>query len=129
MQARPQIIILEVFIMKIKLTNKQLEATNKQVIRIGYCGAQYLLRGLNAYAYNKGVYGWNWDAYDIGGGVCVCTGYRNLTGARVKYDDLEVEAEKAIGEYWAHLSDKSAEERANKRIAELRAELINRALA
>lgn len=115
--------------MKIKMTNKQLQAGNRRVVAICYEQAPYLLHGVNAYAYNCGVYGWNWDAYDIGGGVTVCTGYRNLTGARVKYDDLEEEAEKAIGEWYAHLMQEGAAERANKKIAELRAELVRRVLA
>lgn len=81
---------------KIKLTNNQLQATTNKVIRVGYCGCQTLLNGLNAYAYNSGVYGWNWDAYDIGGGVTVCTGYRNLTGESVQYSDLEEKAIKIL---------------------------------
>ena len=38
--------------------------------------------------YACGVYGWNWDAYEIeasdGTRVCVCTGYRDLTGKRLE---------------------------------------------
>lgn len=107
---------------KTKRTRAELNRFNKRVIRIGYCGAQNLLSGLDAYAYNSGVYGWNWDAYYIGGGVSVCTGYRNLTGDSVKYSDLELKAEKI-----RYNTAISYNERI-KLIQALREELINRAL-
>lgn len=105
---------------KIKMTNAQLNGISKKIIRIGYCGAQNLLTGVNEFAYNSGVYGWNWDAYDIGGGVVVCTGYRNLTGETVKYSDLEERAEKIRGNY------KMRWEEQQKALEELRAELVSR---
>ena len=108
--------------MKIKMTNKQLQAINKRVIAVGYCGAYYLMRGVDEYAYNRGVYGWNWDAYDIGGGVTVCTGYRNLTGARVAVADLEEQARK-ICENYALKWDEQQEQ-----LKALRAQLVERAL-
>lgn len=75
--------------MNIKLTCKDLYSGGSKVVRIGYCGAQYLLRGLDRLGYNRGSYGWNWDAYDIGGGVIVCTGYRNLIGDTIKRGEVE----------------------------------------
>lgn len=104
------------------MTNAQLNNTNAHIVRVGYCGAQCLLRGLNAYAYNRGVYGWNWDAYDIGGGVTICTGYRNLTGASVHYLDLEERAEKIVYDYSIDWRER------DKMIEELRAELVARVL-
>lgn len=103
-------------------TRAQLNALNNKVIAIGYCGAQNLLRGLDAYAYNRGLYGWNWDAYYIGEGVTVCTGYRNLTGESVKYSDLEERAEKIASDYSINWRNR------DRMIAELRAELVARAL-
>lgn len=63
-----------------KLTRAALYNRGARVVRVGYCGLQYFLRGVDKLGYNCGVYGWNWSAYDIGGGVIICTGYRNLVG-------------------------------------------------
>lgn len=45
----------------------------------GYCDLQYLLRYQEPFGYNSGVYGWNYDAYFVGG-MTICTGYRNMPG-------------------------------------------------
>ena len=83
---------------KIKLTRQQTAATNEPILKIGYCEAQNLLNGISAWGYNAGVYGWNYDVYDItstktGEGVRITTGYRNTIGNRLanktirKYED------------------------------------------
>lgn len=64
----------------INATRKDIYSGAARVVRVGYCGAQNLLRGVEPFAYNRGLYGWNWSAYNVGGGVVICTGYRNLTG-------------------------------------------------
>ena len=61
--------------MKFKTTRKQINQNYNSIISIGYCEAQYLLRGKNPIAYNNGYYGWNYDLYDING-VAIVTGYR-----------------------------------------------------
>ena len=61
--------------MKFKTTRKQINQNYNSIISIGYCEAQYLLRGKNPIAYNDGYYGWNYDLYDING-VAIVTGYR-----------------------------------------------------
>lgn len=63
-----------------RATRKDIYNGAARVVRVGYCGAQNLLCGVDAFASNAGVYGWNWSAYNVGGGVVICTGYRNLTG-------------------------------------------------
>ena len=63
-----------------KLTRAALYNMGARVVRVGFCGADYLLHGVDAFATNSGYLGWNWSAYDIGGGVIICTGYRNLVG-------------------------------------------------
>lgn len=105
---------------KIKMTNAQLNYSNNYIVRVGYCRLQNLLVGLDAYAYNTGVYGWNWDAYDLGGGVSVCTGYGNLTGAIIEYKDLEEKAEAIRANYNMPYGEKE------KRISALRAEFVER---
>lgn len=69
--------------MKLKITNKELK--NNEVYSVGYCGLQDLLSYESPIAYNKGVYGWNYDVYKINN-VYICTGYRNLQGIRIPYD-------------------------------------------
>lgn len=63
-----------------RATRKDIYNGAARVVRVGYCGAQNLLCGVDAFASNAGVYGWNWSAHNVGGGVVICTGYRNLTG-------------------------------------------------
>lgn len=80
-----------------RATRKDIYNGAARVVRVGYCGAQNLLRGVDAFASNAGVYGWNWSAYNVGGGVVICTGYRNLTGDVMretvkKYDEQAREA-------------------------------------
>lgn len=43
----------------------------------------YLLNNHSPIAYTCGIYGWNFDVYEVYG-VTICTGYRNMPGARLK---------------------------------------------
>ena len=72
--------------MKFKATQKAVKNFYRNVIRVGYCGLQYLLYYQNPIAYTCGVYGWNADVYEIGGGLAICTGYRPLGNITVDYD-------------------------------------------
>lgn len=69
--------------MKYKTTTKAIKNLFPNVKSAGYCSIQNLLRGIEPVAYNCGVYGWNYDVYNING-LTICTGYRNMPGARVK---------------------------------------------
>lgn len=66
-----------------KITRNEL--TDKPVVKIGYCAAYYLLKGLERIGYMSGVYGWNCDVYDAGK-VYIITGYR-FYGVRGYYAD------------------------------------------
>ena len=48
-----------------------------------YCDLSYLLRNHSPIAYTCGVYGWNFDVYDIYG-LTICTGYRGMPGKRLE---------------------------------------------
>jgi hypothetical protein len=87
--------------MKIKTTRKQVIKSHKAVIAVSYCALQNLLRHENAYAYNKGVFGWNYDAYSVGI-YAIATGYRNMPGIRADYD--------LVREYDAKANGKNADE-------------------
>lgn len=69
--------------MKLKTTRKAIVNASTDIISIGYCAAQTLLRNHNALAYTCGVYGWNFDVFEIDGKT-ICTGYRNMPGRTAK---------------------------------------------
>lgn len=75
--------------MKLKTTRKEIKnnVPEKYIWKAGYCSMQHLLYYKNPIAYTSGVYGWNFDLYDIGG-VYFTTGYRNMIGKQVDYDLL-----------------------------------------
>lgn len=62
--------------MKIHTTQKYIRALyGSSVFSVNYCGAWHLLRGLDPFAYNAGIYGWNCDYYRVGD-LIICTGAR-----------------------------------------------------
>ena len=80
---------------KMRITRNDLRANFGKVLAVGYCDAVNLLRYSSPFGYACGVYGWNFDAYEVGG-VAICTGYRPA-GKSVKYDllrEYEAKAEK-----------------------------------
>lgn len=71
--------------MKYETTQKYIRAVyGNDIYSVPYCNAQFLLRGVDPFAYNAGVYGWNCDYYYCYG-ICICTGYRPH-GQRIAYD-------------------------------------------
>ena len=84
--------------MKYKTTRKDIMTTarylDKKVVFCNYCELWHLLSDLEPYAYNCGVYGWNFDAYSFNG-IILCTGYRNTPGSRANnIRDFELKARK-----------------------------------
>jgi hypothetical protein len=69
--------------MKTKMTRQETHGWNG-TIQVGYCDLYYLLCYKNAYGFNCGVYGWNYDAY-MHDGVGINTGYRGMIGKKVDY--------------------------------------------
>lgn len=63
--------------MKYKTTAKALKSGYYHIINVGYCDLQCLLNYKSPVAYCCGVYGWNFDVYDING-VAIATGYRGM---------------------------------------------------
>lgn len=82
---------------KEKWTCKKVRQYN--AISISYCGAWYLLRGLEPIAYTAGIYGWNEDIYYVGNNnhtnTFITTGYRPHGTKHVSYDILESYEEQA----------------------------------
>lgn len=102
-------------------TCKQVREVN--AIKIGYCGAWYLLRGLEPVGYTAGVYGWNEDIYYVGNNTYIATGYRPHGTRKVPYELLESyeKQAKAICEGTEDYDDKIA------KIEEIRKEFLKSA--
>lgn len=82
--------------MKFKTTRKAIVDGFRNVRCAGYCDLQFLLTNHSPIAYTCGVYGWNFDVYDVYG-VTICTGYRNMPGERLNgIREYELKAEKIL---------------------------------
>lgn len=67
--------------MKYKTTAKAIREGACNPRSVGYCDLQNLLNNHSPIAYTCGVYGWNFDVYEVYG-VTICTGYRGMIGPR-----------------------------------------------
>lgn len=81
--------------MKYKTTAKAIREGACNPRSAGYCDLRYLLNNHSPNAYTCGVYGWNFDVYDIYG-VTICTGYRGMIGPRCEKIAEYEEKAKAI---------------------------------
>lgn len=84
--------------MKFRTTQKTIRDGYAKIYRCGYCDLQNLFRYTNATAYTCGVYGWNFDLYEIDG-VAITTGYRGMMGKCIPFELIrkyESKAKKAI---------------------------------
>ena len=84
--------------MKYKTTRRDLLKNYypEQSLAVGYCDAQFLLRGFEPRSYTCGIYGWNFDAYEIEG-ILITTGYRNLIGKPAQFvREFEEKARKIL---------------------------------
>lgn len=82
--------------MKVKTTRKAIVNGSVNVRCAGYCDLSCLLRNHEPIAYTCGVYGWNFDVFEVYG-VTICTGYRSMPGKRL--DGIR-EYEKKAREIW-----------------------------
>ena len=81
--------------MKVKVTKKEIKENYKNVISVGYCELQYLLRGKNPNFYTSGVYDWGADIYQINYNTCIVTGYRSFGNIKIERDTIQKYEEKA----------------------------------
>lgn len=72
--------------MKYKTTAREVREGTCYIISAGYCSLQNLLYFRSPNAYTKGVYGWNFDVYNIDGSCAICTGYRGMPSKNTKED-------------------------------------------
>ena len=71
--------------MKYKTTIKALRNYGYNVVRCGYCDLQTLFNYRSPDAYTSGVYGWNFDVYELDN-LTICTGYRGMIGETIPHD-------------------------------------------
>ena len=71
--------------MKFKTTKKEMKENYDQILGIGYCNAQHLLKFENPIAYSTRSEGWACDYYDIDG-ILISTGYAPMDSRNVKKD-------------------------------------------
>ena len=83
--------------MKYRTTRKAIVNGCINIKSAGYCDLYHLLRKHEPSAYTCGVYGWNFDVYEVYG-VTICTGYRGIPGERAT--GIE-EYEKKARNIWA----------------------------
>ena len=100
--------------MKYKTTRTAIVNNCINVKCAGYCELQSLLRNHDPNAYTCGVYGWNFDIYEVYG-VTICTGYRGMPGERLYHiSDYEEKARNI----WSYENRQSFEEK-QKAVEEL----------
>lgn len=90
---------------KIKASKRDVKEASYRILSIGYCEAQYMLRGENPVCYCSGVYGWSCDNYDLskyGYNLTISTGYSPIESQNIckktlekKYDIIKKYEEKA----------------------------------
>jgi len=86
--------------MTIHTTRKELARNyGTNGLAVGYCDAYALLKYTNKIACTSGIYGWNFDAYDIDG-VLICTGYRGMIGKQPKHLAKYEKKARAIVDNW-----------------------------
>lgn len=95
--------------MKYKTTRKAVVNGSVNVRCCGYCDLSYLLRNHEPIAYTAGVYGWNFDVFEVYG-VTICTGYRGMPGARLEgVKEFEEKARKIWADYFTPYETQIAE--------------------
>lgn len=88
------------YVLKEKITLKKMRTFD--VVSVGYCEMQHLLRNKQEQYYSAGVCGWNCDLYVLDN-IAICTGYRAIKGDYKvdhdllrKYEDM---ARKILSDY------------------------------
>lgn len=81
--------------MKYKTTQKAIKQHYKNVIAIGYCHAQFLLRYMSPEAYTTRAEGWASDVYVVNYDTAISTGYKPFGNIEPSFDLLDYYNDKA----------------------------------
>lgn len=95
---------------KFKTTRKAIVSMFPRCYRVGYCDLSHLLHYVEPVAYTSGVYGWNFDIYNIGG-VAITTGYRNMCGDNIPFEivrEYDNKARSIVNDWSIPYDDKKA---------------------
>ena len=93
---------------KLKTTRKSVVNGSYNLKYAGYCDLATLLKYHEPIAYTAGVYGWNFDVYEVHG-VTICTGYRNMPGTCLnKISEYEQMARKIDENYSVSWEERKA---------------------
>lgn len=79
----------------IKVNKKDILDSYSNVISIGYCSLQYLLKCKDSKMYTCGAYGWNAGIYHISNSTCIVTGYRPFGNIYPKHELIKKYEDKA----------------------------------
>lgn len=71
---------------KIKVTNKFIKENYKNIIKLGYCEAQELLRFKDANYFTCGNCGWKAVFYEINNNTIISTGYQSIGNIEPNYE-------------------------------------------
>lgn len=116
--------------LKGKVTKKELTEGYYNIISIGYCRAEYLLKYKTPRFYYSNIYGWRFDVYEIDYSTILTTGYAYLKTHKKqskineiieKYDN---KAKNIIQNYNYKTINKRLDNNFNKCIKELK-EILN----
>ena len=95
--------------MKFKTTRKAVVNGSVNLVCAGYCDLAHLLHNHSPIAYTCGVYGWNFDVYEVNG-LTICTGYRNMPGRRANnIGDYERRARAIMEDYTRNYNARCAD--------------------
>ena len=114
--------------MKFRTTSKELRGL-PYTYKCGYCALQHLLHYVNPVAYTCGVYGWNFDVYELKGYITITTGYRGMVGKQIDYDickKYDVKAEKIIYNYTAKWSCETKKRKVTKLLEKFCDEIVGK---
>lgn len=94
--------------------NRELTRKDLKYSRVYYGDLQQILRNADKVGYNSGVYGWNWDCYELHGtkgSIYILQGYRNFCGKRLPYEMTKKWNNKAreISDSWKSWKAKKGE--------------------
>lgn len=94
--------------MKIKTTESSIRKNCKPIVSVGYCALSSLLVNHEPIAYTCGVYGWNFDLYEVDG-LYISTGYRRMVGPTAKqWKEYEEKADELMHDYRMTWQQRSA---------------------
>lgn len=96
--------------MKQRITKKSVKEDYKNIISIGYCNAQFLLRALEPYGYTCGGDGWHADIYHYDADTAIVTGYQPFGNMTAAYNLVHAYDERAR-EIWQDYTKSYEEQR------------------